>query len=584
MKNIIYILFLFLAIGCGKDDEVTSSKLLTNETISGTVSYDNGDPCCTEITVSIIKRAIIDTVNDTLATVEIGPDGAYLFDNILPGQADLYITVNIDTHIVSATDETPDGDPIEGFLGLWIGVFLEEDENDDGNNFVLGTSACESSLILGTVYSVIDQDTTELPEEIIINLYNTDANGNLLDLEDSRNTTGSFSFTVANGFNGTLDIDFGSTSLMPFALSVKDESPDDDPTFGLEITHLPVVLDSCETDADNNIYLFFDVNQTSISGTVLLDINEDGIGDEAIDNQRIELYERNSDNVPMMPLIDAINSDAAGKFEFYDIPEGEYVLYFIGNGQYNVVQSYDEDQESGEPNNDNPLFISVDIIDSEISDDNNLFLLNLDTGCNAMPTIMPYPALCDTSIVCSYDELPIFVIDEMGVQITTVGGIYQLEWTDLVTGQSTVGDWTYQTTNHPIELSISYPDGCDYTITYLRDCDQDLNGTFSMLTMTTGFGPTYEYEIEEVQWTFFPSSGKVAITHNIVNTANNPSLLPSGIYVYTLIETTDGLNLTMQKLSSGITYDVGLVKFQNGQLLLDDDIAADGIGRFFEKN
>jgi len=469
MKKLIYIMLLLVAIGCSKDEELITTKILENESISGTVSFEDGQPCCTDMTVSIIKSTVENPTPVVLSTVAVSSNGEFVFDDILPEQEDLYITLNNGLALLSAKDDTPDGDELEGGPpGLtWIGVYLDIDEHDDGNNFVIMVQECTKSLVLGHVYSVIGEDTTDLSEEVVVNLFSSDDNGNLIDLLDFRNTNGSFSFTVDNDLTATLEIDYTGLMVTPIALSLMDESPDDDLTFGLEITHLPVHLDSCEVDSDNNIYLFFDEN----------------------------------------------GSD-----------------------------------------------------------------------CDAMPIIFPYPALCDTSIICSYDELPVYVRDEFGEPITTAGGIYQLQWTDLLTGQSQPGDWMYQITNHPVQVEITYPDGCIYTINYHRDCEQDLYGQFSMRVMTTGFGPTYEYEAGEIHWTFDPFGGTIVIEYNITNTTSNPNLIPEGDYTYTIIESIDKLEISLQDPLSGMTYDVGQIRFANGQVLLDDDIAADGIGRYFEKN
>ena len=468
MKKLIYVVLLFTAIGCGKDETIITEKILGNETISGTVSYEDGQPCCVGMTVSVIKSTVANPTPEVISTVDVSSDGTYIFEDVLPEQDDLYIRLNQGLSLISAQDDTPDGDELEGgFPGvIWIGVYLDKDEDDDGNNFVLRVQECEQSLVLGHVYSVIGEDTTDLSEEVVVNLYVSDMDGNLIELLDERNTIGSFSFTVDNETMATLELDYSGLTTLPVALSLIDESPDSDPLAGIEITHLPVHLDSCEVDSDNNIYLFFNEN----------------------------------------------------------------------------------------------------------------------VGCAAMPEILPYPALCDTSIVCTYDKLPVFVIDELGNPITTTGGIYGLEWTDLVTGQSQQGDWTYQYTNHPIKLDISYPDGCVYTLYYHRDCEQDLIGEFSMRTMTTGLGPTYTYDVGEVNWTFDPFGGALEIEYNITNSSMNPFLLPEGNYTYEINESMGMLNLSLENTSDGMTFNVGRIGFGSGQVILDDDIAVDGIGRFFEKN
>jgi len=466
-------------------------------------------------------------------------------------------------------------------------VMKMKDENDDGNNFVIENMYCDSSFIQGYVYSIADQDTTDTPSAVLVNLYSTDTNGNLIELVGSVNTFGAFTFSTLPLFNGVLEIEHGINSSFQIISGI-DESPDDDPISGQLVSHLPVELDSCEVDSDNNFYLVFEESKLSISGKILLDLDNDGIGDEGIVDQRIELYERGIDNLPVSPFIGFLNSDQDGNFAFYNIPVGEYVLYFKGSGtgEYEVVEGYDLDQELAEPDYINdPQLIAVNISDIDFPDENNIFLMEEIIGCNAIPEIFPYPALCDTSIICTYDRLPVYLLDEEGEAITTVGGIYLLEWTDLVTGVTNIGDWAYHVTNHPIQVKVTYPDGCVYIIDYHRDCEQDLFGSFSLRTMTTGLGNSVDYEPEEIKWTFNPFEKTVIIEHDIINTLNNPNLLEEGEYVYLLQETSDGLELTITSSDTGIEHHIGLVVFQGGQVILGyDNIPLDGIGRYMEKN
>jgi len=115
MKNILFVLLLCVVLGCNKDYQIEDPVLLDNETISGSVSYLDDIPCCKDITVSIVRKdiAVDSTILEVLGTVEVDEDGDYLFDNILPGQENLYLTINESVHIHSAMDETPDGDEDE---------------------------------------------------------------------------------------------------------------------------------------------------------------------------------------------------------------------------------------------------------------------------------------------------------------------------------------------------------------------------------------------------------------------------------------------------------------------------------------
>ena len=586
MKNILYILTFFLACACGQDEDIVTTSILENETISGTVLFEDGTLCCPGEEVLIIQFAIDDSLNiDTLSSTGVNEDGSYLFNNILPGTDDLYIQLAESRRLLSSKDDTPDGDLFEDHPDPnLIGVFLEENENDDGNNFVKTLSRCELSLISGNVYGEVNDRVIRLSQPVEIRLYDTDDNGDLTDLIASTTTNDSYRFEVDNNVNAVLEIDDSNLATPPVAYRILDESPDDDP-LGATIIQLPAYVDSCEVDSDNNFYLVFNPeNPTRISGFALIDTNEDGQGDLAAAGQRIELYNRNSENVPMTPLVDAQNTAADGSFVFNDITPGEYVLYYIGDGSYEAIEGFDEDQEAGEPNNNIPHFISVDIPNESSVDENNVFVLAANASCDLDFELLPWWALCDTSQLCTYDEVPIFVADENFDPITSAGGFYSFVWKDLITGESTVGDWAYYRTNRTLLLELTSSDGCQYKRAYHRECDQDLYGEFSMRVMTTGFGPTFNYEVGEVQWTFDPFSASIVIGHDITNPDVNVNLIPAGNYTYEIGKNGDDLELFMQSLDTGVFYEPGVIRFDNGQLILDDDIPADGIGRYFEKN
>ncbi len=583
-----------MLFACGEDNITHSSKVLEKETISGTITFSVDTICCLD--VSVVKYSYegdsIESI-EILSTVKTDSDGNYLFNNIIPEQENLFIQITsntINVNNITASDSTPDGDDFEdGSIKGVIGVYLEIDEKDDGNDFNISTQqSCSTNIVKGKVVSDNGTDMTPIPHQPMA-IYVRDENGYPADLLSSTITdmNGEYEFFLTPIVYDAVIVLDEEFSPIPEIISISavDESPDGDPSMGSEQNFLPVDLDSCEVDEDNNFYILPAISNSmvSISGFVLLDEDKNGVGEAPLSGKRIELYHRNSDNVPQTPQVGVTHSESDGTFAFKNIDPGEYVLYFIGNGNHQLNNSFDKDQEPGEPSGPELIFIPVDIPEEGYVDSLNYYLMNsISTGCNAKPSIVEYWALCDTSIICEYDEWPIVCVDENGDLITSAGGLYSLEWKDLLTGESVTGDWTYTKLHHPVELLVSYPDGCQYGVYYHRECPQDLTGEFSMTLLRSGWQPDYNYSKGEILWDFDPFAKKVTITHNITSPIST-NLIDEGIYDYEILLEDEEYNLILTDNISSMEMDVGVISHMNNEIIIDDNLAADGVQRTFEK-
>ncbi|QHI37811.1 hypothetical protein IMCC3317_31940 [Kordia antarctica] len=97
--------------------------------------------------------------------------------------------------------------------------------------------------------------------------------------------------------------------------------------------------------------------------------------------------------------------------------------------------------------------------------------------CNDEPYIIPYwqhPACPE--VVCTADQWPIHVLSSDGSTITNGNGI-TIVWDNLDTpaDENDIQDWIYASAEENWQATITYPNGCEYIITYYEDCcDEDI--------------------------------------------------------------------------------------------------------------
>ena len=97
--------------------------------------------------------------------------------------------------------------------------------------------------------------------------------------------------------------------------------------------------------------------------------------------------------------------------------------------------------------------------------------------CNDEPYISPYwqHPNCP-EVVCTADQWPIHVLSSDGTPITTAGGII-ISWDNLDTpaDENLIQDWIYASPLENWQATITYPNGCEYVVTYFEDCcDEDI--------------------------------------------------------------------------------------------------------------
>lgn len=381
-----FLSLILLAFACKEDSLITEQIVMTGTgSISGNVFIDlNGDG----VLDSIGSRAVVN-YNDylldsiTVRTAKIDVNGHYKFDS-LPAANDKILYLNYGVSIdVKGTDNTPDGDPQETENTAVIHVTLDEGEMDDGNDFIIKRY---QTAITGRVLSDLDgDDIGDVPKEgSTIDLFVRESDGQPGNAKWATTVTdaaGNFEIYHTVPGEYVLQIRENPNFML---ISGTDSSPDPDGQGNPTMPHLiPVDLEDGEKDADN-IFTLRKVERSTIGGQVLEDIDDDLVGDLPVEGHRIELYFRNAAGVPTSSTggpVQAMNSDADGKFLFQDMEPGEYVLYHIGSGSCicHCVKGSDLTPEAGEPTvHPACFFIQVDILDDKAQDFDNTYVIKKD--------------------------------------------------------------------------------------------------------------------------------------------------------------------------------------------------------------
>ncbi|WP_298900975.1 PKD domain-containing protein [uncultured Psychroserpens sp.] len=128
---------------------------------------------------------------------------------------------------------------------------------------------------------------------------------------------------------------------------------------------------------------------------------------------------------------------------------------YTENGSYTVTVSFNlQDNVTGEL--------------CEVTYDVDIEITDCDKVCTDEPYVEPHWELCETNNVCELDSWPIRVLDGNTPLLLLDG--YTFSWTlngveistsDILYGA--VEDQTY-------EVTVTYPNGCEYTISYLEVC------------------------------------------------------------------------------------------------------------------
>lgn len=401
------LLLLLLLATCKKDEISTEETLLLFDTeISGRVQVDStgdGSPNfpASDVWVYFFEEQSIMTTSQVwqyapdsippglgIWTTKTGADGRYSITGLPPH--DSYFLAFLGpphTYDAQIVDTTPDGDTAEANPDYDLYVGLEEGEHDDGNDML---ALMNNSRISGVILEDVDEDgigDQPWTDSVEIKLVARWDNGqpNIWDeVADpiQPDAEGRYEFLYLGP--GEYTIALTPDPEIRF-LQSGDQSPDPEGAGDPDTpNYIPVDVTQGKQDEGNR----FVVRRPKpvISGYVLEDADGDDVGDNGLENHRIELYYRDAEGNPVSGPgggeIAGVFTDATGYFVFWepdlDIPPGEYVLSHVGTGEANnnCIDARDETQEPGEPDaNPNCKYLSVNIADEDEEDAGNIFIL-----------------------------------------------------------------------------------------------------------------------------------------------------------------------------------------------------------------
>jgi len=297
-------------------------------------------------------------------------DGYYEFINLLvPHQYKLSIDDSNFTSI-SDYDESPDPDGDDGGEGAnnSIPVDLEEGEIDADNNFVV------VKVLTGTISGRVleDTDNDDVGDAPIAGLG--------INLRDASSTILASVTSDDNGYYEFTDITPGDYLLTEQPETVVDDdfvdvydgddTPEDanDAVDGLNDDRISVTLEQGENDSDNN---FIEEQLGSISGTSLLDTNNDDIGDVPVVGLEITLTHVGS-GVSIITT-----TDGNGNYKFESLEPGEYTVTFQDESEIDPswVDVFDGDESDDGDASDSIIdqddMIFVSLVPGEDDENNN---------------------------------------------------------------------------------------------------------------------------------------------------------------------------------------------------------------------
>lgn len=408
MKNKISLLIptivLILFSSCGKDSVTTVTTPLTptNQSVSGTAFYDiNGNGLGEEPMIDAIvylgdsillstedfKRDSI--LNPDILATTIDMAGNYIFEGVNPRENQVLRICPIDAFSdLVGVDNNLDGDLNEALENELIQISIDVDETDDGNDFVAYKLPILQlpPLISGSVLEDTDGDLSgDLPiSGRRLELYERAADGLPVGQELGwviSDESGYFEFNDIPSGEYVIYLLVSTSGFVDCGVSMDQTPEPGEPTNTQGCSYISVNLTNDITQDQDNVFVLLP-RTPSISGNILEDIDQDLIGDLPAPGHRVELYERNAAGVPTSSTglpIAWDNSDENGYYSFSDIPEGEYVIYHIGTGDYpyDCVANIDQSPEPGEPTmHAGCQFISVNLTAAVSEDEDNVFVIS----------------------------------------------------------------------------------------------------------------------------------------------------------------------------------------------------------------
>jgi protocatechuate 3,4-dioxygenase beta subunit len=267
-----------------------------------------------------------DTAGIQAFSVTTDSEGAYIFSDLSPGQ---YIVEQTDLatyRSISDVDLTDDADLTANINtnNNQIPVSLSPAEVDADNRFIDERPGSISGKVLEDIDGVGDTPLVPLSG---INITLLNADGTVFDSNPATTEVEPLTATTDSEGNYSFnDIPLGEyiveQSDAENYLSVNDQDSSDDGDTSANSDNnnnqIPVTLTAAESDVDN---IFIDEQPGSISGSVLLDSDGDGQGDEGLENVLLFLIDSNGN-----PTGSQVRTDEQGKYRFSNVSPGEYQL------------------------------------------------------------------------------------------------------------------------------------------------------------------------------------------------------------------------------------------------------------------
>jgi len=155
-----------------------------------------------------------------------------------------------------------------------------------------------------------------------------------------------------------------------------DITPDGDFHEEEENTIINITVDTEEQDDGNNFVVQLSDISAVISGYVNVDIDEDGVSDEAGENVRIKLSVRDENGDPQSGTTSlfTVFTNNNGYYEFNNLAPGEYVVSFGAVDDYVLIESGDSSPDSDIILGSMSYWIPADVIEDEHDADNNFLV------------------------------------------------------------------------------------------------------------------------------------------------------------------------------------------------------------------
>ena len=328
--------------------------------IWGDVTADSDGDNLGDAPLEGITITLKDAASNVIAIEVTDADGKYDFVGLPAGDYIVEQTQPADFRDVSDEDESPDGDAGDSDTAVdnSITVTTTPGEADMDNDFV------EQALtsIWGDVTEDLDGD----------GLGDAPIAGVTITLKDAAGVVLQTAVTDADGkydFVGLPAGDYIVEETQPVNfrdVSDQDESPDgdagdSDTAIDNSIT---VTTTPGEADMDND---FVEEGLTSIWGDVTADSDNDGLGDTPIPGVTITLKDAAGN------VIATAVTDADGKYDFVDLPAGDYIVEQAQPAGFSDESDFDEspDGDAGDSDTAQDNSITVTTVANEADMDND---------------------------------------------------------------------------------------------------------------------------------------------------------------------------------------------------------------------